>query len=180
MEVVGTAAAIIQLAGVGFTLAKTLYTLYDQGASGNEQVKELSFYIRSTSIAFEEVGKIFEEEGKSETPLISNNAIIDANEVVARCMAIFNKLAQMAEDGQKNAIGLLTFLLKSSRLRVLQTRLDQSKVHLQLMMQVITYARLKIEAREGQRCCSPTAFANSMRAHWCKLDKSEPSQTSVN
>lgn len=154
MEVVGTAASIIQLAGAGFVLAKTLYALYDHGASGNEQVLELSFYIQSTSLAFNEVGKIFEEEGKAETPLISKNAIIDANAVVARCREIFDKLTQMAEDGKKNAIGLLTFLLKGSRLRVWQTRLDQSKVHLQLMMQIITYARLKVEPREGQRCCS--------------------------
>lgn len=154
MEVVGTAAAIIQLAGVGFALAKTLYTLYDEGASGNEQVKDLSLYIRSTSIAFEEVGKIFEVEGKAPTPLVSQNALITANDVVTRCTEIFNKLKAMAEDGQKSAIGLLAFLLKGSRLRVMQTRLDQSKLDLQLMMQIIIYARLRFEPPQGSRCRS--------------------------
>jgi hypothetical protein len=110
-------------------------------------LKDLSFYVRSTSIALEEVGKVFKEESKTAKPLISENAITTANDVVSRCTEIFNKLGEMAEDGRKNTIGLLAFPLKSSRLRVLQTRLEQSKVDLQLMMQIIMYAGLKIEPR---------------------------------
>ncbi|RJE21245.1 hypothetical protein PHISCL_06427 [Aspergillus sclerotialis] len=145
MEAVGTAAAIIQLAGVGLALAKTLYSLYGEGASSNEQVKELSFYVKSTSIALEAVGNVFQEESKAKKPLISENAIITANDVVSRCTDIFKKLGKIAEDGQKSTLSLLVFPLKSSRLQVLQTRLEQSKLDLQLMMQVIIYARLKVQ-----------------------------------
>ena len=149
MEAVGAAAAIIQLAGVGLTLARTLYGLYGEGASCNEQVKELSFYVKSTSIALEAVGNVFQEESNATKPLISANAIITANDVVSRCTDIFNKLGKIAEDGQKSTLSLLVFPLKSSRLQVLQTRLEQSKLDLQLMMQVIIYARLKVEPRSG-------------------------------
>lgn len=147
MEAVGTAASIIQLASFGLKLAKTLYSLCDEGASGSEQVKELFFYVRSTSIALEEVGKIFEEESRASKPLISQNAITTANDVIFRCTEVFNKLGRMAEDGLKSTFGLLTFPLKSSRLQMLQTKLEQSKIDLQLMMQVILNARLKAEPR---------------------------------
>lgn len=150
METVGAAAAIIQLAGVGLTLAKTLYSLYGEGASGNEQVKELSFYVKSTSIALEAVGNVFQEESKAPKPLISENAIITANDVVSRCTDIFNKLGKIAEDGQKSTFSLMVFPLKSSRLQVMQTRLEQSKLDLQLMMQVIIYARLMVQPTMGQ------------------------------
>ncbi|KAJ5527024.1 hypothetical protein N7513_011183 [Penicillium frequentans] len=147
MEAVGVAASIIQLASVGLTLAKTLYSLYDEVSSGNRQVKELSFFVRSTSIALEEVGKIFEEESKTTKPFISENAIATANDIVFRCTDIFSKLGEMAQSGQKNTLGLLTFSLKISRLQVLQNRLEQSKLDLQLMMQVIIIARLKAGPR---------------------------------
>lgn len=80
-------------------------------------------------------------------PLISVNSIATANDVIFRCTEIFNKLGEMAENGQKNTLSLLTFSLRRSRLLVLQTRLEQSKLDLQLMMQVIIYARLKAEPR---------------------------------
>lgn len=147
MEAVGAAASIIQLASVGLTLAKTLYSLYDEVSSGNKQVKELSFYVRSTSIALEEVGKIFEQESRMTNSLISRNSIATANDVIFRCTEIFNKLEEMAQTGQKSTLSLLTFSIKSSRLQVLQNRLEQSKIDLQLMMQVIIYARLKAGPR---------------------------------
>ena len=147
MEVVGAAASIIQLASVGLTLAKTLYSICDEVASGNKQVKELSFFVRSTSIALEEVGKIFEEESRKTKPLISKNAATTANDVIFRCTDVFNELGKMAENRQKNKLSQLTFSLKSSRRQDLQARLEQSKVDLQLMLQVIIYAQLKAEPR---------------------------------
>ena len=146
MEAVGVAASIAQLAGVGLALAKALYSFYDS-VPCYERVKELSSYVRSTLIALEEVGKVFEEESKRTKPLISENAISTANDVVSSCTDIFNKLGKMVEDGQKNTAGFLTFPLKSSRLQALQMRLEQSKSNLQLMMQIIIYARLKVEHR---------------------------------
>jgi hypothetical protein len=145
MEAIGVAAAIFQLAGVGLSLAKTFYSLYDEGSSSKEQIIEMASYIKSTSIALEEVGKIFEEESKVPRPIISQNAITNVNELVSRCNGVFAELSKIAEDGGRNSVGLLLFMIKSSRLRVLQTRLEQFKVDLQLMMQVIIYARLKVE-----------------------------------
>ncbi|KAJ5737279.1 uncharacterized protein N7483_002404 [Penicillium malachiteum] len=129
-------------------LSYSSLVLYDEVSSGNQQVKELSFFVRSTSIALEEVGKVFEEESRTTTSLVSENLIANANDVIFTCTEIFNKLGEMAQNGQKNTLNQLTFSIKSSRLRVLQNRLEQSKLDLQLMMQVIIYARLKA----GPRC----------------------------
>lgn len=147
MEVVGTAAAIIQLAGVGLALAKALYSVSDEVSSGKNQIKDLAFYVQSTSAVLDEVGKVFKEEGAALKPLISNNAITTANEVVARCKVIFDKLDGLVKDSRNGAFGLIKLVLKSSRRQRLQAGLEQSKSDLQLMMQVIIYARLKIEAQ---------------------------------
>ncbi|GAD95161.1 conserved hypothetical protein [Paecilomyces variotii No. 5] len=144
MEAIGAAAAIIQLAGVGLALAQTLYKICDEGLSRNKQVEELSSYVRSTSVALEEVGKIFEEEGRMANPIISTNAITTVNDVVAKCTEIFSELDKIVKGARDNAVGALVFAIKGSQLRVLQTRLERSKIDLQLMMQVIVYARVKI------------------------------------
>lgn len=147
MEAVGTAAAIIQLAGVGLALAKTLYRVSDEISSGKKQLKDLAFYVQSTSVVLEEVGKVFEEEDTASKPLISTNAITTANDVVARCKVIFDKLHRFAADSRDDTFGSLKFILRSSRRQRLQAGLEQSKSDLQLMMQVIIYARLKLEAQ---------------------------------
>lgn len=143
MEVLGSAAAIIQLAGVGLALAKTLYSICNEGASTSEQVKELCSHVENTSRVLEEIGKVFEEESRATKLLISSNAITTANDVMARCATVFKTLDDMANHAQKNTIGLFTFPLRGSRLKVLQAKLDRCKVDLQLMMQIIIYARLK-------------------------------------
>ncbi|KAJ5756980.1 uncharacterized protein N7511_007162 [Penicillium nucicola] len=144
-EALGTAAAIIQLAGVGLTLAKVLYKVSDEITSSAKQVKELASYVHSTSIVLEEVGKVFEEEGTAPQPIISPNAITTANEVIARCQTIFEKLHQVAEDARTNTFGAIILVLTSSRRLRLQTGLERSKSDLQLMMQIIIYARLKLQ-----------------------------------
>ncbi|KAJ5085028.1 hypothetical protein N7532_009799 [Penicillium argentinense] len=149
MEVVGTAAAVIQLAGVGLTLAKTLYSVSDDISSGKKQVRDLAFYVQSTSVVLEEVGKVFKEEGAAPEPLISNSAITTANDVVTRCKGIFDKLNAFANESRHDTFGSLILILRSSRRQRLQAGLEQSKSDLQLMMQVIIYARLKTETHDA-------------------------------
>jgi len=103
METVGAAASIIQLASVGLTLAKALYSLYDEVSSGNKQAKQLSFFARSTPIALDEVGKVFEEESRATNPLIYGISIATAKDVIFRCTEIFYKLGEMAQNGQKKS-----------------------------------------------------------------------------
>lgn len=146
MDVVGTAAAIIQLAGVGLALAQALYTLCD-GAKDNKQVKELSFYVRTTSTVFEEVGKIFEEESIAPRRVVSENAIATAKEVAEMCEDVFDTLDKVVKDARKNSFGTLLLVLKSSFLRELQMKLERNKGHMQLLLQIIIYARLKAGTR---------------------------------
>lgn len=147
MDVVGSAAAIVQLAGVGLTLAKTLYSLYEEGPAGNEQLNHLSSYVHTTATILEEIGKVFEDESKATKPVISNKAITTATDIVTRCSATFDTLQEMADNARKTTMGLLMLPLRASRLKLLQSRLEQSKADLQLMIQIILYARLKNEPR---------------------------------
>lgn len=61
-----------------------MYSLYGEVASGKKQAGNLCFFVRSTSIALEEVGEIFQEENRKTKPLISKNAVATANDVIGR------------------------------------------------------------------------------------------------
>lgn len=147
MEALGVAASIIQVAAVGLALAQTLYKFCDEASSSNEQVKDLAFYVRSTSLVLEEIGKVFQDEDLGSRPMISQNAIVTAKEIVEKCTGTFNDLQEIVDSAEQSALGVLKFTMKASRLKVLQFGLGEMRSNLQCMMQVIIYARLKAEPR---------------------------------
>ncbi|KAL6228634.1 hypothetical protein BDW75DRAFT_226560 [Aspergillus navahoensis] len=143
MEAFGVAASVLQVAAVGLALAQLLHGLCDEASSSNEQVKELAFLVKSTSSVFEEIGKVFQDEGAAETPIISQNAISTVKEIIAKCTATFEDLEGMVADAEQSALGLIKFTIKASRVKVLQLGLWEMRSNLQCMMQVIVYARMK-------------------------------------
>jgi len=147
MEGLAAAATIIQVAGAGLALAQTLYNFCDEVSTSNEQLKDLAFYVRSTSFVLEEIGKVFQNESNTSKPVASQNAIDTANEIAQRCARIFKTLQDIITGAQGNRLRLLNILVKSSRIRVRQAALAEMRMNLQCMMQVITYARLKAESR---------------------------------
>lgn len=147
MEALGAAASIIQVAAVGLALAQALYKFCDEASSSNEQVKDLAFYVRSTSLVLEEIGKVFQEEDQGSRPMISQDAIVTVKEIVQKCAGTFNDLQEIVDDAEQSSLGVLKFSIKASRLKVLQFGLGEMRSNLQCMMQVIIYARLKAEPR---------------------------------
>ncbi|OJJ60363.1 hypothetical protein ASPSYDRAFT_86955 [Aspergillus sydowii CBS 593.65] len=147
MEALGAAASIIQVAAVGLALAQALYKFCDEASSSNEQVKDLAFYVRSTSLVLEEIGKVFQEEDQGSRPMISQDAIVTVKEIVQKCAGTFNDLQEIVDDAEQSSLGVLKFSIKASRLKVVQFGLGEMRSNLQCMMQVIIYARLKAEPR---------------------------------
>lgn len=93
------------------------------------------------------MGKIFEEESVAPQRVISENAITTAKEVAEMCRGVFDTLNNVITDARKNSIGTMLLVLKSSSLREIQTKLEQNKGQMQLLLQVIIYARLKAGTR---------------------------------
>lgn len=147
MEALGVAASILQVAAVGLALAQTLYKFCDEASCSNEQVKDLAFYVRSTSLVLEEIGKVFQDEDRGSRPMVSQNAIVTAKEIVQKCTGTFSDLQEIVDSAEQSALGVFKFTMKASRLKVLQFGLGEMRSNLQCMMQVIIYARLKAEPR---------------------------------
>ncbi|KAL5335511.1 hypothetical protein BJX70DRAFT_401504 [Aspergillus crustosus] len=149
MEAVAVAASILQIATVGLALAQVLYDFYDDVSTSNQQVKELAFYVRSTSTVLEEIGKVFQDEGNAIQPNISQNAIATVKDIAENCTVAFNTLQHMVASSDQSALGPLKFAFKTSRLKILQCGLGEMRSNLQCMIQVVIYARLKAEPRGG-------------------------------
>ncbi|KAL4995500.1 hypothetical protein BDV10DRAFT_132404 [Aspergillus recurvatus] len=147
MEAFAVAASVIQVAGAGLALAQVLYSLCDDASSSSNQMKDLAFHVQSTSTVLEEIGKIFKDEDGAERPIISQNAMRATKDMVDRCTVVFNELQEVLEQSKQSALGLVRFMMKTPRLRVLQLGLGEMRSNLQCMMQVIIYARLKAEPR---------------------------------
>ncbi|KAL2857303.1 hypothetical protein BJY01DRAFT_242374 [Aspergillus pseudoustus] len=84
MEGLAAAATIIRVAGAGLALAQTLYNFCDEVSTSNEQLTDLAFYVCSASFVLEEIGKVFQDEGKAAKPVASQNAIDTASEIAQR------------------------------------------------------------------------------------------------
>ncbi|KAJ5721744.1 uncharacterized protein N7483_009678 [Penicillium malachiteum] len=143
MDFVSTAASVIQLAGAGLSLAKTIFEIYQEGAEGNKQLKELSMFINTTSTILEEIGNAFQNESKLSKPIISENAILTAVNIIKECSDSFDAIREVVNKAQTSTAGLLRLQLKKSQLASLQSRLSNLKEDLALMLQVLTLAHIK-------------------------------------
>ncbi|KAL4950142.1 hypothetical protein BDW69DRAFT_187628 [Aspergillus filifer] len=108
-------------------------------------MKDLAFHVQSTSTVLEEIGKIFQYENSAgNRPIISQNVMVVANEIGERCTKAFNELQKILDRSKQSTLGLVKFMMKTPRLKVLQLGLGEMRSNLQCLMQII-YARLKAE-----------------------------------
>ena len=148
MEAFAVAASVIQVAGAGLALAQVLYSLCGEASSSSAQMKDLAFHVKSTSTVLDEIGKIFQDESSAgNRPIISQNAMVVANEIGEKCTKAFDELQEILDRSKQSTLGLVRFMMKTPRLKVLQLGLGEMRSNLQCMMQVIIYARLKAEPR---------------------------------
>ncbi|KAL4876116.1 hypothetical protein BJY04DRAFT_223339 [Aspergillus karnatakaensis] len=172
MEAFAVAASVLQVATVGLALAQVIYSICDDASSANEQVKDLAFYVRSTSSVLEEIGKIFQDEKDATRPIVSQTAISNAQEICDKVELTFASLQEIVTSTERSSVGLFKFMLKNSRVKLLQLGLAEMRSNLQCMMQVIIYARLKaVPASTVNELEQRNLIANLIQEHLKAADQ---------
>ncbi|KAJ4342818.1 hypothetical protein N0V95_006836 [Ascochyta clinopodiicola] len=154
-EVLGLVASVIQVAGAGVQLSKTLYDYVDGVATADRRIKDIASEIKMTSIVIEELGDVFKHEETAS--LMSKKAVMTANDTIKECSALFAQIDATLKKSKKNAFGRLILPFRDSKLELLRSHVDKLKSTLQLLMQVLTHAyqvasrKLDRAAEERQR-----------------------------
>ncbi|PWY90372.1 hypothetical protein BO94DRAFT_623167 [Aspergillus sclerotioniger CBS 115572] len=150
-ELIGLISSIIGIAGAGLTLAQKLHD-YGDGVSGSSRrAQQIASYVRTTAICIEEVGSVLEEERVSDRVIVSRNALDTVRDIVGQCDGLFEQIeAALRSTGSGNGMGRLLFPFRESRVVLMQSDLERLKTTLQLLMQVVVYARVRAVQSEYQ------------------------------
>ncbi|PYI09583.1 hypothetical protein BO78DRAFT_427268 [Aspergillus sclerotiicarbonarius CBS 121057] len=147
-ELIGLISSVIGIAGAGLALAQKLHEYGDGVSSSSRRAQQIAFHVRTTAQCIEEVGGVLEEEEISDRVLVSRNALETVRDVVGQCERLFGLIftaLKNAESGSGNGIGMgrLLFPFRESRVLLMMSDLERLKTTLQLLMQVVVYARVR-------------------------------------
>ncbi|KAF3034229.1 DNA-directed RNA polymerase II subunit RPB1 [Didymella heteroderae] len=137
-ELLGLVASVIQVAGAGIQLSKTLYDYVDGVTTADRRIKDIATEIKMTSIVIEELGDVFKHEETAS--LVSNKAVKTANDTITECSALFAQIDATLRKSRKNTVGRLFLPFRDTKLELLRSHVDKLKSTLQLLMQVLTHA----------------------------------------
>jgi hypothetical protein len=137
-EALGVVASIVQVAGAGLQLSKTLYLYADGVATADRRLRDIAKEIKLTSCVVEELGNVFKNDETA--ALISNNALKTANETIRECSAVFAEIEITLKKSKKNTFGRLMLPFRDAKIELLRSHIDKLKSTLQLLMQVLTHA----------------------------------------
>ena len=137
-ELLGLVASVIQVAGAGVQLSKTLYEYVDGVATADRRIKDIAAEIKMTSVAIEELGDMFKHEEMAS--LVSKKAVQTANDTITECSALFAQIDVTLKKSRKGTFGRLTMPFRETKLELLRSHVDKLKSTLQLLMQVLTLA----------------------------------------
>ncbi|KAF1358776.1 hypothetical protein EJ07DRAFT_30135, partial [Lizonia empirigonia] len=137
-ELIGLVASVVQVAGAGLQLSKTLYEYVDGVATADRRIKDIATEIKMTSVVIEELGDVFKH--KETASLVSQKAVMAANDAVKECSALFTQIDATLKKSKKNTFGRLALPFRDTKLELLRSHVDKLKSTLQLLMQVLTHA----------------------------------------
>ncbi|KAF9693507.1 hypothetical protein EKO04_008472 [Ascochyta lentis] len=137
-ELLGLVASVIQVAGAGVQLSKTLYDYVDGVATADRRIKDIASEIKMTSIVIEELGDVFKHEETAS--LVSKKAVKTANDTITECSTLFAQIDATLKKSKKSTFGRLTLPFRDTKLELLRSHVDKLKSTLQLLMQVLTHA----------------------------------------
>ncbi|KAF3047264.1 hypothetical protein E8E11_003270 [Didymella keratinophila] len=146
-ELLGLVASVVQVAGAGIQLLKTLYDYVDGVATADRSIKDVAAEIKLRNI-------LKHEETAS---LVSKKAVKTTNDTITECSTLFAQIDATLKKSKKNTFGRLTLPFRDTKLEPLRSHVDKLKSTLQLLMQVFTYAyqvasrKLNHAAEERQR-----------------------------
>lgn len=137
-ELLGLVASVIQVAGAGVQLSKTLYEYVNGVVTADRKIKDTTIEIKMTSVAIEELGDMFKQEGMA--PLVFKKAVKTASDTITECSALFAQIDATLKKSKKNMFGRLTMPFRDTKLELLRSHVGKLKSMLQLLMQVFTLA----------------------------------------
>ncbi|KAJ4378552.1 hypothetical protein N0V86_006258 [Didymella sp. IMI 355093] len=137
-EALGVVASIVQVAGAGLQLSKTLYLYADGVATADRRLRDIAKEIKLTSRVIEELGNLFKNDETA--ALISNNALKTANETMRECSTVFAEIENTLKKSKNNTFGRLMLPFRDAKIELLRSHIDKLKSTLQLLMQVLTHA----------------------------------------
>ncbi|KAH7112915.1 hypothetical protein B0J11DRAFT_183648 [Dendryphion nanum] len=154
-EIIGLAASIIQIAGAGASLSKSLYNYVGSAVCADQQLADIAGDVEITANALDSVGEVFQDETSSST--VSKKAVIDAHSLIKRCESVFAEIHRVIEkrrrpttkEGKKglSAFGKLSWPLKEQKIQLLQTRLESLKNSLILLFHVLQLANVQASGK---------------------------------
>ena len=142
MAEIGIAASLLQIAGAGIQLTRTLYEFASTTAAAREQVdyigKNVSFYA--------DVLELLVEQFEQERPLHSRKAIALAEKVYDHSYDLFNRIRDLIPDrrrtrDQVSFIQRIAWNFKKTKVALLVGELENLKSTVQLLVQVLCAAR---------------------------------------
>ncbi|KAL8818282.1 MAG: hypothetical protein Q9191_007975 [Dirinaria sp. TL-2023a] len=152
MAELGIVTSIIQIADTGLRLSLRLYTYGETVAGADKAATTISKDVSLTSSVLQELGSQLRKD--QESPICSENAIQTAEQIVQECLQVFTELDKVLERSiTKMGAGKWTSTVKEKfkwpflqpRIELLRSNLDRLKSTLLLMLNVIIYARLRLE-----------------------------------
>ena len=142
MAEIGIAASLVQIAGAGIQLTRTLYEFAATTSAAREQVdhigKNVSFY--------SDVLELLAEQFEHERPIHSRKAIALAEKLYDHSYDLFNRIGDLLPDrhrtrDQISFIQRIAWNFKKTRVALLVGELENLKSTVQLLVQVLCAAR---------------------------------------
>ncbi|KAK5657510.1 hypothetical protein OQA88_3082 [Cercophora sp. LCS_1] len=136
-EAIGLAASIVQVAGFGLTLSRTLH---DYGASvvgAEKRLKGLDKDIEYTSRIISQLGTRLKDAEVQ--VLVAEDTIRLTQDVLAECDAIFHAMEDVVTRIRNSGMGKWTIYFRETKIELMRANLDRMKGNLQLLLGVIIH-----------------------------------------
>ena len=157
MAELGVVTSILQIADTGLRLSLKLYTFGKTVASADKAIITISKDVSLTSSVLQELGSHLKKD--QESPICSENAIQTAERIMQECMQVFTELdealgksrTRMGIEGEEKAKWTSTVKERfkwpylKPKIEFLSSNLDRLRATLLLMLNVIIYARQRLE-----------------------------------
>lgn len=151
-EIFGTAASVLQVAEVGFSLATTLYKYATTARSAEKDIMKIARDVKLTSKVLQRTYQQIKADQQGD--LCTEEALFDLEDALDGCREAFEELdgvlqKSMKADGKVGWGERLKWPLKQNKLEVLRANLEKLKTTLLLMLSVLTYGS-KMQQQQRQ------------------------------
>lgn len=137
LELIGAAAAILQVAEAGLRLSKSIYIYVDTVSSADKRLRRVGTHVETTSQVIREISGVFCQEETAK--LVSKGAIKTVYDAAKECKEVFEELREVVEKTKKRKWGLP---FKEEKLNVLGAQLEKLKSTLHCLMSLLIHAKL--------------------------------------